>query len=99
MQVEFLKIAEQELLDAINYYNDQMNGLGYQFASEIKKTVNRIIKYPEAWTKISNRARRCICNRFPYGVIYQIRKDFILIISIMHLSKKPDYWVDRFYKD
>jgi hypothetical protein len=31
----------------------------------------------------------------PYGLVYQVRSDKILILAVMHLSRRPDYWRDR----
>lgn len=95
MRVVFLEPAESEFLDAVQYYNEQKAGLGYEFALEIQKTIERILLYPEAWTKISKNARRCRCNKFPYGVIYFINDNVLLVVAIMHLNKEPDYWKDR----
>ena len=78
-----------ELIDASSYYNIQSEGLGFEFAAEVKKTIERIIQHPEAWTKLSKRTRRCRTNRFPYGVIYQIKEETILIVAVMHLSRDP----------
>ncbi len=64
-----------ELTDAISYYNIQSEGLGYKFAAEVKRALERIVQYPDAWFRLSKRTRRCRTNRFPYGVIYQIRKE------------------------
>ncbi len=66
MEIKFLAPAEAELVDAISYYNMQGEGLGYEFAAEVKRTIERIIQYPEAWTKLSKRTRRCRTNRFPF---------------------------------
>ena len=52
MEIKFLAPAENEFLDAISYYNMQSEGLGYEFAAEVKKTIERIIQYPEAWAKL-----------------------------------------------
>ena len=95
MKIEFLPPARAELTDAISYYNTQSEGLGYEFAAEIKKTLGRIAQYPDAWFKLSKRTRRCRTNRFPYGVIYQIREDTLLIVAIMHLSREPESWKSR----
>ena len=54
MRIEFLAPAEMELIDASSYYNIQSEGLGFEFAAEVKKTIERIIQHPEAWTKLSN---------------------------------------------
>ena len=90
--VDLLATAEAELLDAIAWYNEQSEGLGYEFAAETLRTIERIVRYPQAWALLSNRTRRCRTNRFPYGVIYQIRKDRVLIVSIMHMKREPNSW-------
>ena len=69
--------------------------MGDEFTAEVLNTINRILNHPEAWTKLSKRTRRCLTNRFPYGVIYQIRGNRILIVAVAHLRKKPVYWRDR----
>ncbi len=95
MKIEFLAPAEIELIDATSYYNMQSEGLGFEFAAEVKRTIERIIQYPEAWSKLSKRTRRCRTNRFPYGVIYQVRGETILIVAVMHLSRDPQMWKSR----
>ena len=95
MTVKFLEQAEFEVKKAVEYYNSNSNGWGFEFAFEIQKTISRIIANPEAWTKISKRARKCKCNKFPYSVIYFLDKEEIIVVAIMHLKRKPNYWVER----
>lgn len=95
MRVEFLVQAERELLDAVSYYNGESEGLGYEFAAEAERTLRRIVEYPEAWAALSLRTRRCRMNRFPFGLIYQIRDGFILIVAVMHLQRDPTSWRER----
>lgn len=40
MNLSFSKIAEIEFSDAINYYNEQSEGLGFEFANEVKLTLD-----------------------------------------------------------
>lgn len=92
---EFLEPAQIELEEEVKYYNEQQPDLGYDFAKEVADTIARILRYPEAWTKLSKRTRRCRTKRFPYGVVYQIRGDKILVVAVSHLRRKPLYWRDR----
>ena len=92
MKYEIIGPAEDE---AKKYYDCRRKGLGIEFIKEISRTISRITEFPEAWAPISSRARRCLVKRFPYGIIYQIRDDKILILAFMHLSRKPDYWKGR----
>ena len=95
MRIEFLAAAEAELADAISYYNDQSEGLGYRFAGEVKETLGRIVRFPDAWPSLSRRTRRCRTRRFPYAVVYQVRSESILVVAIMHMRRHPDSWASR----
>ncbi|HMD98943.1 MAG TPA: type II toxin-antitoxin system RelE/ParE family toxin [Terriglobia bacterium] len=61
----------------------------------MNRAIQRILQYPEAWSPLSARTRRCRTNKFPYGVIYQIRGDTVLIVAVMHLHRKPGTWKNR----
>jgi plasmid stabilization system protein ParE len=95
MKVEILAVAEAELAEAVSYYNAQSEGLGYEFAAEVQQTIARILRYPDAWTRLSERTRRCRTKRFPYGLVYQVRSDSVLIVAMMHLRRHPDTWRSR----
>lgn len=81
--------------DAVHYYEARQQALGDEFANEIAHTIQRILKHPQAWEKLSRRTRRCRTNRFPYGVVYSVRPTGILIVAIAHLHRRPRYWRDR----
>ena len=101
MNIEYLEPAAAELYEAIGFYNIQRQGLGLEFAKEVEDTIERIKQNPEAWTTISTskQARRCLTNRFPYGIIYQIRKNTILIVAVIHLKRRPQTWQSRLSKN
>jgi hypothetical protein len=98
MKTVFLTPAKAELAKAVSYYNTQSEGLGYDLAAEVKKTLERIVQYPDAWPMLSKRTRRCRTNRFPYGVVYQFRPNTLLVVAIMHLSRNPETWKSRLKK-
>jgi plasmid stabilization system protein ParE len=95
MRYRFLAPARDELEEAVEFYNLRREHLGDEFTDEVEHAVARILAHPRAWPEISPRTRRCRTRRFPYGVIYQIRSDEILIVAIMHLRRKPFYWKNR----
>jgi plasmid stabilization system protein ParE len=88
--------AESEFGQAIDYYEDRERGLGYDFSIEVFTTIQNIVNYPTAWPIIEEGMRRCLVNRFPYGVIYSIEQDEIFILAVMHLRRHPDYWKNRY---
>ena len=82
MKYSFHPLAVKELTESIDYYEDNNPGLGLEFSKEVYSTIQRILQFPKAWTKISQNCRRCITQRFPYGIIYQVKEDEILIFQL-----------------
>ena len=46
MNVEFLAPAYGELTDAIEYYNEQSEGLGFEFAAEVQRRSSKSFNIP-----------------------------------------------------
>jgi toxin ParE2 len=95
MKIRFLEIAQIELDEAIDYYNSELPGLGGSFLAELLRALDRVGKFPEAWQSCSKRTRRCQLRRFPYGIIYRVLNDEILIVAIANLHRQPEYWQSR----
>jgi len=51
MNIILIPPADKELEEAINYYNDQLAGLGDQFYTSFLDTVGYIVQTPDAWRK------------------------------------------------
>jgi hypothetical protein len=95
MRYSFHPDAQKELLKAIDYYEECRSNLGLEFAKEVYSTIQRIIAFPLAWSDFSINTKRCLTNRFPFAVVYQIESDEIIIIAIVQLNRKPGYWKKR----
>ncbi len=92
MKYYFHPLAEQEFDQAIKFYENEQSGLGIEFSREVYAAIQTISKYPEAWTQIDKKTRRCLIHRFPFGILYRIVNNKISIMAIHHLKKKPGYW-------
>lgn len=95
MNFRLLPPARRELNDAALYYERQVPGLGAEFYDEVERTIDRIRAWPDAWGRIAPRHRRCLMKRFPYGIIYTIHDDEVLIVSVMNLHRHPDTWKEN----
>ena len=95
MNYSFHPDAEKEFNEAIAYYNECQNGLGLEFVKEVYLAIQNILSFPRAWATLSSNTRRCLTNRFPYGVIYQVTDKEVFAIAVMHLNREPNYWKKR----
>jgi plasmid stabilization system protein ParE len=95
MEVRFLTVAQQELDDTVNWYNQQIDGLGQEFLDELDRAVRRSVIFPLSCPEIEPGLRRCLLARFPYGLIYGLDDETIIIVAVAHLHRQPRYWADR----
>jgi len=95
MKHTFHPHAEKELEEIQSYYDNIHEELGNRFREELKTTISRILKFPNAWQPLSKVNRRCQLNDFPYGIIYRIESNAIYVLAVTHLRRKSDYWTYR----
>ena len=81
--------------EAAKFYEERQNGLGKRFIEALTDTINRIKRDLKLYRKIDDNIRKCRLLYFPYGVIYRDKNEFIEIIAVMHLRRKPGYWKSR----
>ena len=84
-----------EFNEAIEWYETHEPGLGLDFAAEVHAAVQRALAFPLAWQEMGGDIRRALVHRFPYGVLYVLERDRLLIIAVMHLHRQPGYWQNR----
>ncbi|HLG15764.1 MAG TPA: type II toxin-antitoxin system RelE/ParE family toxin [Blastocatellia bacterium] len=95
MRIRFLEAAQREVDDAVAWYNEREEDLGRDFLDELDRVIRRIKSFPLASTEIEPGIRRCLFARFPYGLIYGIDEDLIIVVAVSHLHRQPRYWFDR----
>ncbi len=95
MRITFLLPAESELDDAWAWYENQLPGLGRRFLDEVRQGRAQILAFPNAWHPLEGGIRRYRLKRFPYGLIYSVESNEIVVIAVAHLHREPDYWRDR----
>ena len=93
--VAFLPEAEQEMLEAARYYESQAAGLGEDYLLEIERAVSSIAESPNTWPIIEGKLRRRLVRKFPFGILYCVEPEEIVIIAVAHLRRKPGYWRER----
>jgi hypothetical protein len=92
----FLMEAERELNEATDWYNAQRRGLGRVSKEEFQAAIRRICSKPESSAWIDANVRLYRIARFPYGIVYHVDSHHIVVIAVMHLHRRPEYWQSRF---
>ena len=95
MKVVFDPEALVEVREAAAFYESAKAGLGRGFLDALDRAVSLIRYHPLMYRRIKGRFRRYLLRRFPYAVIYTVDEDVIYVAAVMHLKRKPGYWLTR----
>jgi toxin ParE1/3/4 len=95
MNLQFEIAARIEFDAAADWYESREQGLGAVFLEEVQKTLELIKTAPDRWRCVEQDVRRCLVERFPYAVLYTLEQNCILVLAVMHCSRKPGYWKSR----
>lgn len=87
--------AETELREAIAYYEGQCPGLGLDFEEVAQAAVETIEAHPLRCRQRNDGTRRLLLSRFPFLVVYMIRRDELWIVAFAHCKRRPGYWEQR----
>ena len=90
--ITFHADAAGEMQAAAAYYEAQQTGLGEAFLGEIEQGLLRIEQFSRLWPIYEAEYRRYILRRFPFGIIYRIDSQEILVFAVAHLRREPGYW-------
>ena len=84
-----------EYADAVKYYAEQRVETAQLFINAVENAVYRLRESPDRYVLIDEDVRRCMVGKFPYGILYTVEQDYILILAVMHCSREPGYWKNR----
>ena len=90
-QIRFLSLANQEVDDAVQWYQEQSVGLSQAFLNELDRVVRLISRYPHVATMIEPEIRRFLLTRFRYSLIYGIDDKTVVLIAVAHHRRRPKY--------
>lgn len=95
MRAEFHTEAEEEFVEASQFYNLRVPGLGDRFISEVEGAVVLLVERPRIGQLMDEVFRRIVLDKFPYSLIYSIEPEKIWILAVAHQRRRPGYWRNR----
>ena len=88
-------LAKKELIDAVDWYENERKGRGAKFFVAYLKTINIVLTNPYAFSIDFDEVRKAYIPKFPYTIFYEVVGQEIFIYSVFHQKREPDVWKDR----
>jgi toxin ParE1/3/4 len=89
--------AEFDISEAATWYENQRGELGGEFLEAVFQAVDSLSANPLLTSRRHRRrnVRWIFPKRFPYRVIYEVEKDAVLIIAVLHAARHDRHWHSR----
>ena len=83
--------------EAVEWYEQQKSGLGFDFSFRLAETLEQIEAFPAAHPLLYDNRRCALLRQFPYKVffIFDENNSEIIVFAILHDKRHPDMWRKR----
>lgn len=95
MKLAFLREAEDEVNQAIAYYEAIEPGLGIRLKEETRRLGLWIEHNSTVPSPRPAGYRRVNLRVFPYYIAYFIFGNIVWILAFAHSRRRPEYWISR----
>jgi hypothetical protein len=96
-QYDVWRVAQAEIMEAFAYYEKLQPVLGSDFLKAVDECIDLIKDNPYAYQIVLQNVRRIMVHPFPYGLLYTIDNDVVLVAGCVHAHRDPSLWQNRFW--
>jgi len=94
--VIFTPTARAELIDAQDWYENEVPGLRRRFRTAVDAVVQNMSANPRQFPVVYKSIRRALLRRFPYALMFVIEAgETLSVIACFHGSRDPARWQKR----
>lgn len=100
MKVRALDSVEADLDRIARYLERERPGWGFKFVDVYDAVYATIERLPQLYPLVDDgypphEIRNAILDHFDYRVIYAVKPDEAVILTVTHTSRRPKHWHDR----
>ena len=81
--------AEQEIIEAFQWYEEQSFGLGGEFLRVVKQSEAILSRHPFQYQVQYREVRHAFLRRFPYALHYVIEENTVSVLACFHFRRDP----------
>lgn len=90
--VRFRPEAAREVLEARDWYESHVVGLGASFVLAVDAAVERVRRAPSLFPDLDGVFRQALLRKFPYSLVFHVADDEIVVVSCFHHRRRPRRW-------
>lgn len=88
--------AEEDISLAAQWYAEERLELALEFLDAVDTVFGLIAQFPQAYQEVAPGIRRILTRKFPFCIYYTIDNQRLTVFAILHASRSPETWQQRF---
>jgi hypothetical protein len=93
--VQFRPAADRDVIEAVDWYESQLLGLGTRFFEDLDRALSRIEESRGQFPNVHRDAHRALLRRFPFGIFFKKYENRTLVVAVADLRREPSRWQRR----
>jgi hypothetical protein len=89
MRLEILDQAARDLVEGFHFYEDQGEGLGSYFLTNLYTDIDSLYYSAGIHSKPYKHYHRLLSRRFPFAIFYTIQDEAVLIRAVLDCRRNP----------
>jgi len=98
MTVKILRGAANDLIDGFHFYENQEEGLGDYFLTNLEMDIESLSLLGGIHLKYHGIFHRCLSKRFPFAIYYGVSDGVVLVRAVIDCRKKPSWILAKIRK-
>jgi hypothetical protein len=82
--------ANNQIQNAIFYYNSKQKGLGKRFYLDLKHQLSSVRQHPFSRAIRYDNIRLAVLDKFPYAAHYNIENSLIIVHGVLSMFQDPE---------
>jgi plasmid stabilization system protein ParE len=88
-EIDVKETADNDVVNAVKYYESKQEGLGERFLNCWEKTLELLKQTPQSYQKKYKSFRQISVEPFPYHIVYEIEETTIVIYKVPYGGRHP----------
>lgn len=89
--LHFSEGAQKDILDSIEWYNDEKENLGFEFYNDLIQKLSLVSSNPLHYSTRVKNVRATNLKNYPFLIYFKIdnQNSLIVILGVLHTSRDP----------
>ncbi len=94
MKINILPEAQEDIVDAYWFYENQDEELGRYFITSVMKDIDRL-EFSAGGHAVYFGKHRMVASKFPYSIFYLIESNEVNVYAVIDQRRDPEWINDR----